>query len=227
MNRSEPESSIEVASLGEVVEALAFAAETPVAIQQIRTIYAEVTGRNSLPSASDVQDALDLLNDSYEKQGHPLQIQSWAGGLRMVTTESVSPFLESYFQRERTRRLTKPLMETLAILAYKQPTTRAEVDVVRGVDSGYSIRKLLSLDLIAIAGRADAPGRPILYETTNRFLEEFGLNNLDGLPNLRQVEELLEDAEFDQERLRRFMSIGLTPSDDDSDLNASEDQTAP
>ncbi len=224
MNRTEQEIPIELASLGEVVGALAFAAETPVSIQQIRTIYADVTGSDAPPSVSDVQDALNLLNVSFEKGGHPLRIQSWAGGLRMATTESVSPFLESYFQREQTRRLTKPIMETLAIIAYRQPSTRAEVDVVRGVDSGYSIRKLLSLDLIAITGRADAPGRPILYATTNRFLEEFGLNDLDGLPNLRQVEELLEDAEFDQERIRRFMSNGLTPDDQNSTISASGDQ---
>ena len=169
-------------SLGTVIEALAFSAETPVTIQQICEIYAEVVGSDSLPTVSTVEQEIHTLNESFEREGRAVRIQCWAGGLRMSTVESVNPFLETFFQQERLRRLTKPLMETLAIIAYKQPSTRSEVDAVRGVDSGYSIRKLLSLDLVSISGRADVAGRPMLYVTTDHFLEKFGLNNLDGLP---------------------------------------------
>ena len=196
-------------SLAMVLEALIFAAETPIDVNHICNIYAEVTGTDIQPV--EVEKTTELLNTSFEKEGHAFRIQNWAGGLRMATTASVSPFLHVFFRRERAHRLTRPLMETLAIIAYKQPTIKAEVDGVRGVDSGYSIRKLLSLDLVSIAGRAEVAGRPILYVTTDRFLEEFGLNNLDGLPNLRQVEELLGEVKYDQERMRLLKSTGLVP----------------
>ncbi len=208
-----------------VLEALAFAAETPVSVAQIRSVYAEVAASDDIPTEEAVQEAVELLNASFEQQGHALRIQKWAGGLRMATTETVAPFLETFFQRERARRLTRPLMETLAIIAYRQPTTKVEVDAVRGVDSGYAIRKLLSLDLLSITGRAEVAGRPILYRTTDRFLEEFGLNDLEGLPNLRQAEELLGEANFDQERLRLLMANGIDHGDQKPVERTSDEDT--
>jgi segregation and condensation protein B len=91
-------------------------------------------------------------------------------------------------------------METLAILAYRQPVTRPEVDFIRGVNSDYAIRKLLELGLADVKGRSDSLGRPLLYGTTTRFLEQFGLSNLDDLPTLREIEELLDEPHFDEER---------------------------
>ena len=211
-------------TLGMVLEALTFAAETPVSVEQICSVYAEVTASDVFPSEEEVKEAVENLNASFELEGRVLRIQYWAGGLRMATTAAVTPFLEAFFQREHARRLTRPLMETLAIIAYKQPSTKVEVDAVRGVDSGYAIRKLLSLDLLSIIGRADVPGRPILYTTTDRFLEEFGLNDLDGLPNLRQAEELLGDANFDQERLHLLMPNGLDDNGQGRANNSSDDQ---
>lgn len=208
-----------------VLEALAFAAETPVSAAQICSVYAEVAASNDIPTEEAVQEAVELLNASFEQQGRALRIQKWAGGLRMATTETVAPFLETFFRRERARRLTRPLMETLAIIAYRQPTTKVEVDAVRGVDSGYAIRKLLSLDLLCITGRAEVAGRPILYRTTDRFLEEFGLNDLEGLPNLRQAEELLGEANFDQERLRLLMANGIDHGDQKPVERTSDEDT--
>ena len=209
MSSSKTEDIGKDVTLAMVMQALTFAAETPVSVAQICAIYAEVTGTDTPPSEKAAEEALEMLNASFEEEGHALRIQSWAGGLRMATTASVAPFLKTFFRRERTHRLTKPLMETLAVIAYKQPSTRADVDAIRGVDSGYSIRRLLSLDLVSIVGRAEVAGRPILYATTDRFLEEFGLKNLDGLPDLREAEELLGDVNFDQERLRLLISNGV------------------
>ncbi len=211
-------------TLSMVLEALAFAAETPVSVEQICSVYAEVTASEVLPSEEAVEEAVENLNASFEQEGHALRIQYWAGGLRMATTATVAPFLATFFQREHARQLTRPLMETLAIIAYKQPSTKVEVDAVRGVDSGYAIRKLLSLNLLSIAGRAEVPGRPMLYTTTDRFLEEFGLNDLDGLPNLRQAEELLGDTNFDQERLRLLMPNGLNHNSQSRDNGSPDDQ---
>jgi len=222
-NEQQTDSGSQV-TLAMVLEALAFAAETPVSIEQICNTYAEVNGLDTLPSEEEVEKALDMLNASFEERGHSLRIQTWAGGFRMATTALVAPFLETFFRRERARRLTRPLMETLAIIAYKQPSARAEIDAIRGVDSGYSIRKLLSLDLISIIGRAEVAGRPMLYATTDRFLEEFGLKDLSGLPTLREAEELLGDVKFDQERLRILMSDSVDTSDQEYVNDSSNDQ---
>ena len=223
MSNDHQQESGERVSLSMIVETLAFAAETPVTLEQICGIYEEVIGSESPVTAEAVEEALELLNASYEDEGHALRIQRWAGGLRMATTPSLAPFLDAFFRRERSRRLTKPLMETLAIIAYRQPSTRAEVDAIRGVDSGYTIRKLLSSDLISITGRADVVGRPMLYATTDRFLEQFGLNDLDGLPDLKQVEELLEDVNFDEDRLALLTSADVLPQVDEPPEIESED----
>lgn len=208
-----------------VLEALAFATDVPVSAKEVCRVYAEVAGEACLPSEAAVEEAFEALNDSYEIGGHTMRIQYWAGGLRMTTTASVAPFLEAFFRSERRRHLTKPLMETLAIVAYKQPATKAEIDSVRGVDSGYALRKLLELNLLAIFGRADIIGRPMLYATTERFLEEFGLKNLDELPNLRQAEELLGDAAFNDERTRLLMAKGLDIDDRDPSSTTSESKS--
>ena len=117
MNRNTFDSPV---TLQMVLEALAFATDAPVSVKEVCRVYAEVVGETSLPSEAAVEEALEELNDSYEIGGHTMRIQYWAGGLRMTTTESVAPFLEAFFRRERRRHLTKPLMETLAIVAYKQ-----------------------------------------------------------------------------------------------------------
>ncbi len=208
-----------------VLEALAFATDVPVSAKEVCRVYVEVTGGASPPSEAAVDEAFRALNDSYIIGGHTMRIQYWAGGLRMTTTESVAPFLEAFFRRERRRHLTKPLMETLAIVAYKQPATKAEIDAVRGVDSGYALRKLLELNLLAIYGRADIIGRPMLYATTERFLEEFGLKELEELPNLREAEELLGDAAFNEERTRLLMAKGLDMGDGDPSSTTSESKS--
>jgi len=208
-----------------IVETLTFAADTPISIEQICGIYREIIGIDPPITVEKVEEALEVLNSSYEHEGHAFRIHSWAGGLRMATTASLAPFLEAFFRQERSRRLTKPLMETLAIIAYRQPSTRAEVDAIRGVDSGYAIRKLLSLDLISITGRADVAGRPMLYATTDQFLEQFGLKDLNELPDLRQAEELLEDVNFDEERLALLTSADMLPQVDEPEETDSEAPT--
>ena len=194
--------------LSRAVEALVFAADEPVTVAQIADIFAEIT-QEARPSRERILEAVDRLNAAYEKHRRALRIRAWAGGFRMATTDEVAPYLKVYFRRDRSRRLTRSLMETLAILAYKQPATKPEIDYVRGVDSDYALRRLLDAGLIDVVGRSDSVGRPLLYGTTARFLEEFGLSDLDGLPNLREIEELLNDPAFNKERARLLMFKGL------------------
>ena len=133
--------------LARAVEALVFATDEPVAAEQIAAVFAEIT-REARPSSEQIQQTVDRLNARYEQQGGALRIQAWAGGFRMSTTGEVAPYLKAFFRHDRQRRLTRSLMETLAILAYKQPATKPEIDYVRGVDSDYALRRLLDIGLI-------------------------------------------------------------------------------
>ncbi len=126
----------------------------------------------------------------------------------MATVAEYRPFITRLYTKETTRRLSRTLSETLAVIAYKQPVTRAQVDFVRGVDSDYAIKRLLELGLIDITGRSETVGRPLLYGTTVAFLDQFGLNSLDDLPGIREVEELLDDPGFSRERARWMLLKG-------------------
>lgn len=190
-----------------VVEALIFAADEALPARRIAGIFAEVTGAER-PGDADVEHAVDTLNTRYEAQDRPLRIERWSGGFRMATVPDVAPFVKALFHSEQVHRLSRSLMETLAILAYRQPVTKPEVDFVRGVDSDYAVRRLLELGLVDVRGRADSVGRPLLYGTTDRFLELFGLNALGDLPNLREIESILDDPSFHRERARLLMKAG-------------------
>ncbi len=188
-------------TLEEAAEAIIFAADEPVAPDRIGEIVAEVTGQ-AQPSDEEVTAAVERLNETYADRGRALEIKSWAGGYRMATRSSLAPFVKTFYVEEQETTPSRSLMETLAVIAYRQPVTRPEVDFVRGVNSDYAIRKLLEMDLVNVEGRADSVGRPLLYGTTDRFLEQFGLDTLDDLPTLREVEDLLDDPAFDDERAK-------------------------
>jgi len=188
-------------SLEEAAEAIIFAADEPVSSARITEIVAEVTGHDELTEA-DVEAAVARLNDEYRASDRALEIHEWGGGYRMATRSALSPFVKTLFVGEQETSLSRSLMEALAVIAYRQPVTRPEVDFIRGVNSDYAIRKLLEMDLVDVEGRADSLGRPLLYGTTDLFLEQFGLNTLEDLPTLREVEELLDDPAFDEERAK-------------------------
>jgi segregation and condensation protein B len=188
-------------TLEEAAEAIIFAADEPVPAARIAEIVGEVTG-NAQVSEEEVQAAVQRLSKEYEASDRALEIHEWGEGYRMATRSPLSPFVKTLFLGEQEKSLSRSLMETLAVVAYRQPVTRPEVDFIRGVNSDYAIRKLLEMELVDVQGRADSLGRPLLYETTPRFLEQFGLKDLEDLPTLREVEELLDDPAFDEERAK-------------------------
>jgi segregation and condensation protein B len=187
------------ARLLRAAEAMIFAADEPVPPHRIAEIFAEVTGRMQ-PDLATVETHVRALNQEYQSTGRTLVIHEWAGGYRMTTRSDLSPFVKALVVGEQETSLSRSLLETLAVLAYRQPVTRPEVDFVRGVNSDYAIRKLLDLGLADVKGRSESLGRPLLYGTTDRFLEQFGLNTLEDLPTLREIQDLLDDPNFDEER---------------------------
>jgi len=134
-----------------------------------------------------IRGAIKQLNEQYESTGRAFRLEQVAGGYQLLTLPEYGDTLKKFHQREIDAKLTKAALETLAIIAYKQPILRVDVEAIRGVACGETIRSLMEKHLVKIAGRAEEPGRPILYGTTKRFLELFGLNSLKDLP---QSEEL-------------------------------------
>ena len=157
------------------LEALLFSTHHPLTAAQI----ADVLG---LPVSKGVKQAVAALNGAYEESGRSFRIEQVAGGYQMLTLPQFGPLLQKLHAREADTKLTKPAQETLAVIAYKQPVLRTDIEAIRGVSCGETIRSLMEKRLVKIAGRAELPGRPILYGTTRRFLESFGLNSLKDLP---------------------------------------------
>jgi len=161
----------------DVVEALLFASETPVEPDRIQEVL-------DLPSARDARELVQELATRLDGQGRALQIIEVGGGFRLVTRPEVAPWLVK-LARSRTRsRLSRSALETLAIVAYRQPVSRPDIDAVRGVNSEAVLDNLLDRRMLRIAGRKDSPGRPFLYETTRDFLVAFGLRDLADLPKV-------------------------------------------
>ena len=144
---------------------------------------------------------------SYRETGRAFRIESWAGGYRMATVREVAPFVRAFVAAEEERRLSRSLLETLSVIAYKQPVTKPEIDFVRGVDADYALKKLLEKSFVTVVGRSEAVGRPLLYGTTDFFLEQFGLAALDELPRPREIEQLLNDPAFTHERTELLINL--------------------
>lgn len=157
------------------LEALLFSTHHPLTAGKL----AEALG---IETTKPVRHAIKRLNEIYTTTGRSFRVEQVAGGYQLLTLPEHGELLRKLHQREIDAKLTKAALETLAIIAYKQPILRADVEAIRGVQCGETIRSLMEKHLVKIAGRAEVPGRPILYGTTKRFLEVFGLNNLKDLP---------------------------------------------
>jgi segregation and condensation protein B len=161
----------------DVVEAMLFASDVPLETERIREVL-------DLEDAATARALVEELIARYEAEPRGLAVVEVGGGFRMVTRPELAPWLVR-LARARTRvRLSRPALESLAIIAYKQPVSRPELDAVRGVNSDAVLDNLLERRLIRVAGRKDAPGRPFLYETTREFLVAFGLRDLADLPRV-------------------------------------------
>ncbi len=190
---------IDGSRLSSVIEALIFASDEPISGEKIRNIIVENEDQIEI-SEETVAEFVDKLNDRYDENGLSFRIEKLAGGYTFVTQSKYHYWL-SIFQHENAfRKLSQSAIESLAIVAYRQPITKPEIDQIRGVDSGYIIRQLMEKALVEVAGRADGPGKPLLYRTTRHFLRHFGLNSVADLPKPREIEEILKDDDMAEHR---------------------------
>lgn len=185
--------------LSSVIEALIFASPEPITAEKICDIIAQGEEQLELEPEA-IEPFVDKINQRYEENGLAFKIELIAGGYTFATKKRFEPWL-SIFQHENAyRKLSQSAIETLAIVAYKQPITKPEVDDIRGVDSGYILRQLLEKVLIKVSGRLDAPGKPLLYKTTKHFLKHFNINSIDELPKPREIEDILKDDDMAEHR---------------------------
>jgi segregation and condensation protein B len=175
-------------SLETQIEALLFVSDQPLSTARL----AEVLPTHS---REDINKAIKALEKRYAAPEIAFHLARIAGGLQLLTKEAYGPLVRQLFRGKRRVRLTKAALETLAIIAYKQPTTRPEIDAIRGVSSGGVLETLMERDLVRIAGRAEGVGRPLLYATTPVFLQYLGLNNLNDLPSLEELEAMIAERE--------------------------------
>lgn len=166
--------------LAGAVEAILLAAGEPLSADRIRDLL-------GLPSSLHVKEAIEGIRQKWAGAGLSVEIQDLAGGHRVATRPEYAEYVRRLFRRGQADRLSPTLLETLSIVAYKQPVARAEIERIRGVQCSEALRALLERRLVKVAGRSDQPGRPLLYATTARFLEVFGLGSLADLPNAKDL----------------------------------------
>lgn len=190
-------------TLKALMEALIFAAQEPLSVSQIRSIY---QGENLQKDESKqleietIQQIVRDLNSEYEKVGKPYRIVQIAEGYQFATLSVYAGWLGKLYKEQGRRKLSQSGVETLAIVAYKQPIIKAEIEKIRGVNCEYVLKTLLEKELVTVTGRADSVGRPLLYGTTKDFLKHFGLNSIIDLPRPREIEEILGESQFETER---------------------------
>ena len=177
-----------------IIEALIFASDTPLSEDRIKEAMEETNGL-------DIEAAVNTLNDEYAASGRSFSIQRVAGGYHLSTLPEYATYIRQLYLGRHKNRLSQAALETLAIVAFKQPISRIDVAQIRGVDPDGVLKNLLDRRLITISGRSEGLGRPLLYSTTPEFLQYFGLNDLSQLPKPREIEELFGKGEYSPELL--------------------------
>jgi len=211
-----------------VIEALIFAADDPIPAKEIINAIKEIDGPDVEITEEDVEKTVDQLNEKYNQNGNAFVILKIANGYVYATKPDHAKYVGYLSTEKSKRRLSQAALETLAIIAYKQPITKPELELIRGVNSDYTLNTLLEKNLITIQGRADTVGRPLLYVTTDEFLKYFGLRNISDLPKPREIEEIMKDEDF-QEQKRRIMMNEVEENleeDSQSDSEGEENENA-
>ncbi len=177
--------ALEDRELKAILETLLFVSAEPMPIERLMVVLGEV-------SKHEVKQALQVLREEMDRQGRGVQLVELAGGYQIVTRIEYAPWIKRLAKIKAAPKLSRSGLESLAIIAYKQPIVRSEIEQIRGVEVSTVLRTLLERKLIRMVGRKDVPGRPIMYGTTKLFLQQFGLSDLSQLPPLREFKELGE-----------------------------------
>lgn len=169
------------------IEALIFASDVSLRTEEI--IICLHSGLEQDVDDTEVKTALANIKKRYDEQNSALELANIAGGYQFLTRKTMQPLVNQLHIQKSKKKLSQSALETLSIIAYRQPITKLEVEQIRGVNCDYTIQKLLDKDLISISGKAEGPGRPLLYQLSQYFLDYFGLNSVADLPQLKDIDE--------------------------------------
>ncbi len=218
---------MELHELSPLVEALLFAADQPVTVNAlVKAVDDDAVG------PGEVRAVLDALIENYDHQPRGFQLVKLGSGYQVVTRDHFAPWVEAMVAGKRKTRLSRAALETAAVVAYKQPITRLDIERIRGVDAGAVLNTLLERSLVMIKGRDPGPGRPLLYGTTQGFLEYFGLSRLSDLPRLDEIAALARSeapSVWDDSERARFEKHGVEADAipapyDEEDANGNEER---
>lgn len=196
-----------------LLEALLFVSDRPLPIKELAAFVTDL-------DASGVEAALGQLGDRYDDQAGALQIEKVAGGYRIATRPQQGEAVKAFFRFKNRHKLSRAALETLSVVAYRQPATHPEVQDIRGVASEGVLKTLTERRLVKIVGRRDTVGKPVLYGTTREFLEHFGLASLADLPPIEELEALLAEVESTANETVGLSPVAATPVDDQTTLPA-------
>lgn len=189
-----------------IIEALIFSSDEPLPTPEIIKAIKEIDGKEIEITPKDVDKAVDYLNERYDDDEKSFSIKKIANGFAFATKQEYAKYVGFLSSVKSKRRLSQAALETLAIIAYKQPITKPEIETLRGVNSDYMMNTLLEKNLITIKGRAETIGRPLLYVTTDEFLKYFGLHKISDLPKPREVDEIMKDEDFIEQKRKIMMN---------------------
>lgn len=169
------------------IESLIFSADAPITFKEIKSTLEEAFGVKF--HKKELEKALLTIQERYAHDDHAFQMQEIAGGYQFLSKPAYHETIGIYLKQTTKKRLSKAALETLSIIAYRQPVTKSDMEKIRGVSCDYAVQKLLEKELVAIIGRSDSPGRPLLYGTSPKFMDYFGLKNIQDLPKLKEFKE--------------------------------------
>ncbi len=209
-----------------VIEALIFSSDESLKAQEIIRAIKGLDGEDVEITEADIEACVDGLNANYETEDKSFRIVRIAEGYLFSTQPQYAKYLGYLSSEKSKRRLSQAALETLSIIAYKQPITKPEVESIRGVNSDYTINTLLEKNLITISGRSETIGRPLLYVTTQEFLMYFGLNKITDLPKPREIEEIMQDEDFLEQKRKILMNVVEESIENEQQENEPENSPA-
>jgi len=209
-----------------VINALIFASDEPLPAADIMKAIKGIDGEDIQINVEDVNQCVEEINNFYDENQFSFKIIKVANGFLYATRPEVAKYVGFLSSEKSKRRLSQAALETLAIIAYKQPLTKPELETIRGVNSDYILNTLLEKRLITITGRAETIGRPLLYNTTDEFLKYFGLNKISDLTKPREIDEIMQDEDFIEQKKRIMMNLIEEKIEDEMNSGGDDGSTA-
>lgn len=195
---------MEINGITTAIESILFAADKPVSVARFLEVFSDLN-----PKKEDIEEALNFIQQRYESSDYGFELRQAQGGYQFITKAQNADWVRKFLETKPFR-LGRSSLEVLAIIAYRQPLTRSEIDAVRGIDSSHLLRTLMERGLVKMAGKAEVPGRPVQYATTPKFLEMLGLDDLAHLPPLSELQQLQGDTEDPMKTLEKGLDKFIT-----------------